>query len=170
VDNLGNGAIQEFLTFSLAGESYAINVANIKEVLGVPRITRVPRMPDYMSGVINLRGNVIPVLDLRLKFALGATPITEDTGIIVTEVSAGAAGDDSGLLTIGIFSDEVHKVETIEPSAIQPPPKIGMAIDTSFITGMGQTSDGFVIILNIDKLISAEELTGDRAEEGGENE
>ena len=154
-------AIQEYLTFLIAGENYAINVGSIKEVLGVPRITRVPRMPEYMSGVINLRGSVIPVLDLRMKFGLGETPATEDTGVIVTEVSDIFEEDDEEKLIIGIFSDVVQKVVTITDTDIAPPPKIGMSIDTEFIAGIGRVEDSFVIILNIDKVLSGGEMASD---------
>ena len=151
--------IQEYLTFRIAEENYAINVGSIKEVLGVPRITRVPRMPDYMSGVINLRGSVIPVLDLRMKFGLGETLLTDDTGVIVTEVCDIFEEDEDEKLIIGIFSDVVQKVVTIADSEIEPPPKIGMAIETNFIAGIGRVDDSFVIILNIDKVLSGGEMT-----------
>jgi len=150
--------INQYLTFLLAGEVYAINVASIKEVLGVPKITRVPRMPAFLSGVINLRGNVIPVLDLRLKFGLEPTPHTVDTSIIVTEITNVFADNDTESFTIGIFSDLVQNVISIAPSQIEPPPKIGVSIDTSFITGMGRVDDSFVIMLNINKILSEKEL------------
>lgn len=150
--------IQEYLTFKLADELYAINVSNIKEVLGVPRLTRVPRMPAFMSGVINLRGNVIPVLDLRMKFGLGSTPLTKDTSIIVTEISNVFQDEEDESFTIGIFSDIVEKVVTLDGTMIEPPPKIGMTIDTDFIVGMGRLDDAFVIILNINKVLSEKEL------------
>lgn len=153
--------IQEYLTFRIAEENYAINVGSIKEVLGVPRITRVPRMPEYMSGVINLRGSVIPVLDLRMKFGLGETLLTDDTGVIVTEVCDIFEEDEDEKLIIGIFSDVVQKVVTIADSEIEPPPKIGMAIETDFIAGIGRVDDSFVIILNIDKVLSGGEMTPD---------
>lgn len=158
MEEIDRDGIQEYLTFKLADEVYAVCVANIKEVLGVPRITRVPRMPAFMSGVINLRGNVIPVLDLRLKFGLNATPITEDTSIIVTEIGNIFSDNDTEGFTIGIFSDLVLNVISIEPSQIEPPPKIGISIDTSFINGMGRVNDTFVIMLNIDKILSEKEL------------
>ena len=158
MDAFEQDGIDQFLTFRLADEVYGISVANIKEVLGVPRMTRVPRMPDFMNGVINLRGNVVPVLDLRLKFGLGATPITADTSIIVTEINNIFEDDESEGFTVGIFSDMVLKVVTLETRQIEPPPKIGVSIDTSFITGMGRLDEGFVIILNINKLLSAKEL------------
>lgn len=157
-ENAGS-SLMEILTFVLAGETYGVCVGNIKEVLGVPRITRVPRMPEFMNGVINLRGNVIPVLDLRMKFGLGKTEMTKETNVIVTEISD-ASDDEGGSYTIGIFSDEVLEVVTLERDEILPPPKIGVAIDTEFIVGMGKSGNDFIIILDIDRLLSVRELTG----------
>jgi purine-binding chemotaxis protein CheW len=158
MEEIDRSGVNQYLTFKLAEEVYAINVANIKEVLAVPKVRRVPRMPDFLSGVINLRGSVVPVLDIRLKFGFGSTPISIDTGIIVTEVFEIEKGDDDVGFTIGIFSDIVQKVVTIEPTMIEPPPKIGFAIDTDFIVGMGHIDDEFVVILNINKLLSEDEL------------
>lgn len=150
--------IHQYLTFTLSGELYAINVASIKEVLSVPKITKVPRMPEFMSGIINLRGSVVPVLDLCKKFGLGETTFTVDTGIIVTEIESVREDGSSEELTIGVFSDEVQKVVTIEPSDIEPPPKIGIAINTDFIRGMGHVGSDFIIILNIDRILTGGEL------------
>jgi purine-binding chemotaxis protein CheW len=150
--------IHQYLTFKLANEIYAINVANIKEVLSVPKITKVPRMPVYMRGIINLRGSVVPVLDLCVKFSLGETTMTVDTGIIVTEIENAQDDGSSQILTIGIFSDVVQKVITIDPADIEPPPKIGIKIDTAFIHGMGHVGDDFIVILNINKILSGDEL------------
>ena len=154
--NIDEG-INQYLTFILADELYAINVSNIKEVLSVPKITRVPRMPDFMNGVINLRGNVVPVLDLRQKFGLEPTPHTIDTGIIVTEIE-NMFEEESSSFIVGIFSDLVQKVVEIAPEEIEPPPSIGVTIDTSFISGMGRLDDSFVIILDIHKILSEKEL------------
>lgn len=150
--------VRQYLTFLLGAEVYGLEVIHIKEVLGVPRITRVPRMPEYMSRVINLRGNVVPVLDVRQKFGLGVTEMTENTSIIVTEVANAFHDDESGTLTIGLFSDGVQEVVDITEGNIEPPPRIGVSIDTSFIDGMGKIGDSFVILLNIDKLLSGQEL------------
>jgi chemotaxis signal transduction protein len=150
--------IHQYLTFKLANEVYAINVANIKEVLGIPKITKVPRMPEFMCGIINLRGSVVPVLDLCVKFGLGETTNTPDTGIIVTEIENALPDGTVEILTIGIFSDVVQKVITIESGEIEPPPKIGIAIDTAFIQGMGHVNDNFIIILNINKILTGTEL------------
>ncbi len=153
-----NHTIHQYLTFKLADEVYAINVINIKEVLGVPRITKVPRMPEFMSGIINLRGSVVPVLDLCKKFRLGETAMSVETGIIVTEISSELSDGKTENLTIGIFSDMVQKVITIEPKDVEPPPKIGIAIDTAFITGMGHVDGNFIVILNINKILTGTEL------------
>lgn len=153
-----NHTIQQYLTFKLADEVYAINVINIKEVLGVPKITKVPRMPEFMSGIINLRGSVVPVLDLCKKFRLGETTMSVETGIIVTEISSELPDGTPENLTIGIFSDMVQKVITIEPKDIEPPPKIGIAVDTAFITGMGHVNGSFIVILNINKILTGTEL------------
>lgn len=155
---INRAEIHQYLTFKLADELYAINVANIKEVLSVPKLTKVPRMPDFMSGIINLRGSVVPVLDLCKKFGLGETAFTVDTGIIVTEIDT--VRDDGSVerLIIGVFSDEVQKVVTIEPADIEPPPKIGISIDTTFIQGMGHVGSNFIIILNINKILTGSEM------------
>ncbi len=150
----------QFLTFFLGDERYAIDVRKIHEVLEVPRITRVPRMPAFVSGVMNLRGNVIPVMDLRHKFGLGKTEITEDTSIVVTEISDVFGDEEQSVLEIGLFSDAVDQVLDIPPENIEPPPAIGTSIDTSFIRGMGRVGDDFVIILKLDSLLSEKELSG----------
>lgn len=170
MEEIDRDGIHQYLTFQLAEEVYAIRVANIKEVLGVPRITRVPRMPAFMSGAINLRGNVVPVLDLRQKFGMGSTPLTSDTSIIVTEIGNIFESEENKGFTVGIFSDAVKKVITIDPSLIEPPPKIGTSIDTSFIIGMGRVNDEFVIILNLDKILSEKELLVSGKEEGAVGE
>ncbi len=151
--------IYQYLTFKLADEQYAISVANIKEVLEVTAITKVPRMPEFMSGVINLRGSVVPVIDLRLKFGMEKTVKTVDTSIIVTEIENTAEqSEDSEKLVIGVFSDSVQKVLTIEPEEIKPAPSIGIPIDTGFIYGMYQREKDFIIILDINRILNTEEL------------
>lgn len=150
--------IHQYLTFKLAEERYAINVAYIKEVLSVPRITKVPRMPEFMSGVINLRGSVVPVVDLCKKFELGETTRGVDTGIIVIEILQNQEEDDERVLTVGVFSDVVEKVITIEDAEIEPAPRIGVAIDTAFIRGMGHVGDEFIIILNINRILTGTEI------------
>lgn len=158
MEQIKKNEINQYLTFKIAAEEYALNVSNVKEVLSVSKITKVPRMPAFMSGVINLRGKVVPVLDLCKKFGLGETTITQSTGIIVTEMeNLGDSGEKEELI-IGIFSDEVQKVITIEPDQISPPPKIGVSIDTAFIQGMGHVDSNFIMILNINKILSGNEV------------
>jgi purine-binding chemotaxis protein CheW len=144
-----------YLTFTLGEEQYAVDVSKAREVLELPAITRVPRTPEYMRGVINLRGNVVPVCDLRLKFGLDATAKTIDTRIVVMEI---AVGGETAVL--GALADSVQEVIELEPGQIEPPPKIGMNIDTDFIRGMGKRNDRFLIILDIDRVFSREEMAG----------
>ncbi len=146
----------QYLTFTVHGEEYAITVTHIREVLEVPKLTVIPRMPDFMRGIINLRGSVVPVLDLSSKFGLGETEFNPGTAIIVTEIPSGE-GDE--LLNIGLLADTVHKVIGIEATQIEPPPRIGLAINTAFIQGMGRVDDAFVVILNVQKLLTTDELT-----------
>lgn len=148
----------QYLTFRLADEVYAMNVASIREVLEVPRITRVPRMPAYLEGIINLRGNVVPVMDLAQKFGIGVTAFTQDTSVIVTEITGVFSDDADETLVVGIFSDMVLKVVDIPPEMIEPAPSIGTSVDTSFISGMGRVDDSFVIILRLDSILSEDEI------------
>lgn len=150
--------IHQYLTFKLANESYAVNVANIKEVLMIPKITKVPRMPEFMNGIINLRGTVVPILDLCKKFGIGETRMTPETGIIVTEITKRERDGTESELVIGVFSEMVQKVISIEPKDIEPPPKIGVAIDTDFIVGMGHVDNEFIIILDINKILTGSEM------------
>jgi len=161
---VANDVIQ-YLTFNLGDEVYGLDVIHIKEVLGVPRITRVPRMPEYLSRVINLRGSVVPVLDMRQKFGLGPTVMTENTSIIVTELTGMFHDEEAETLTIGLFSDGVEEVVEINPADIEPPPKLGISIDTSFISGMGKLGESFVILLDLKKLLSERELLGGPSEQ-----
>lgn len=147
----------QYLTFVLADETYAFNIQKIREVLDFTRVTRVPRMPDFMLGVINLRGGVVPVLDLCLKFGLPESENTVDTCIIIIEVEIGGE-----MILLGTMADSVKEVLSLEPDQIEPPPKIGMRLDTEFIDGMGKKDDEFIIILNIDRLLSTEELAAGR--------
>lgn len=148
----GERAIDEgeskYLTFKLAEEEYGVEILKVREINGVMDITAVPRMPRYMKGVINLRGKVIPVVDLRLKFGLDEIGHTEETCIIVVDVGK----------EIGIIVDTVCEVLDIVRSNIEPPPSMGGAVDTSFILGMGKVGDAVKILLNIDKVLTTDEL------------
>ena len=145
--------INQYLTFNVDKEHFAINVANIREVLEFQSVTKVPRMPDYMRGIINLRGSVVPVLDLKMKFGLGQTDKSIDTSVIVTEIKL-----DEEDIVIGLLTDSVSEVVDIDEDHIEPAPSIGANIDSSFIQGMGKKDDEFIIILNINKVLTSNEL------------
>ena len=142
-----------YLTFMLDGEVFAIDVQNVREVLDYTSITRVPRTPDFMRGVINLRGSVVPVIDMRLKFGMESTDDTVDTCVIVMEISL-----DGETTVIGALADSVKEVFDLDPAQIEPPPRIGTRLNTEFIRGMGKHEDQFIIILDIDRVFSADEL------------
>lgn len=144
----------QYLTFNVDGENYAINVGNIREVLEFQTVTKVPRMPSFMRGIINLRGSVVPVIDLKMKFELGETDKSIDTSVIVTELKI---GDDE--VVIGLLTDAVNEVIDIEDSDIEPTPNIGTSIDSSFIEGMGKKDSKFIIILNINNILTSGEIS-----------
>lgn len=149
-DNL---AVNQYLTFKLDHEVYALGISQVREVLDFTDVTKVPRMPEFMRGVINLRGGVVPVVDLRLKFGLSATEKTVDTCIIIMEI------DLEGETTLlGALADSVQEVMNLDFDQIEPPPKIGIRLNTEFIKGMGKKDDAFVIILDIDKVFSSEDI------------
>ncbi len=145
---------KQYLTFQLGEEVFAVDVSHVREILEFTTVTKVPRTPDYMRGVINLRGSVVPVLDMRLKFGLSLTEKTVDTCIIVVEVFF---EDESTI--IGALVDSVQEVLELEPDQIEPAPRIGTQLKTEFIKGMGKRDDRFIILLDIDKIFSSEELT-----------
>jgi purine-binding chemotaxis protein CheW len=143
----------KYLTFQLAEEGYGIGILKVREIIGMLPVTPVPQTPMFLKGVINLRGQVIPVVDLRLKFNLPEEEYTERTSIIVVEVK-GLTGN----IPIGIVVDTVSEVINIQAHEIEPAPAFGSTIDMNFILGMAKTSDGVKILLNIDLVLSAEEL------------
>ncbi len=148
----------KFLTFFLNDEVYGIEILKVREIIGLMDITNVPQTPDYMTGVINLRGKVIPVIDLRLKFSMPEEEHTQETCTIVVEV------DNT---SIGIIVDRVSEVMEIKGDEIEGAPQFGQGIDTNFIMGLGKTKETIVILLDIAKVLSAEELA--MAEELAEN-
>ena len=165
----------QYLTFMLGKEDFALAISKVREVVDFLTITKVPRMPEFLSGVINLRGNVVPVVDLRLKLGVNAGPRTVDTCIMIVDVDMD--GED---VQMGAIADAVQEVIDLEPDMIQPPPRLGTGINTAFIKGMGKRNDSFIIILDIDKVLSDEELAkvclasenrapADESEEAGED-
>lgn len=143
----------QYLSFTLSEEVYALDISKVREVLDLTSITRVPKTPDFMRGIINLRGSVVPVVDLRLKFGMSETEKTVNTCIIIVETSL-----DGDTVLIGALADSVQEVFDIDAGQIEPPPKIGTKLEIDFIKGMGKRDDNFIIILNIDKVFSAEEI------------
>jgi purine-binding chemotaxis protein CheW len=143
----------KYLTFSLAGEEYGIGILKIKEIIGLMPITTVPRTPHYVKGVINLRGKVIPVADLRLKFGMEEIAYTDRTCIIVVEI-----GEGTGNVLIGIVVDSVSEVLNIKNGEIEDTPTFGTRLDTGFILGLAKMTGGVKILLNIDKVLSAGEI------------
>ena len=143
----------QYMTFRLGNELFAISVAQVREVLEISQITRVPTAPSYMRGVVNVRGQATPVVDLRLKFGLPQGPDTVHTRIIVMELEL-----DGEATVLGGVADSVHEVIELEPGAINPPPRIAMRWRTDFIQGMGKRADDFIIILDVNAVFSSDEL------------
>jgi len=143
----------QYLTFKLEEEVFAVDVAKIREILDFTLATKVPGTPEFMRGVINVRGNVVPVVDMRLKFGLSVTEKTVDTCIVVMEI---AVEDDKTIL--GALVDSVQEVFELEANQIEPPPRIGSRWRTEFIKGIGKRNDELIIILDIDRVFSSTEL------------
>jgi len=143
----------KYLSFTLADEEYGIGILKIKEIIGMMAITTVPQTPDFVKGVINLRGKVIPVIDLRLKFGMEAMDYTERTCIIVVEIEK-----DSGTVQIGIVVDSVSEVLSIKGDDVEPPPTFGTKLETDYILGMAKMEGGVKILLDIDRVLNAEEI------------
>jgi purine-binding chemotaxis protein CheW len=143
----------KYLTFSLAGEEYGIGILKIREIIGMMPITSVPQTPAFVKGVINLRGKVIPVLDLRLRFGMQAIEYTERTCIIVVEITGQA-----GKIQIGSVVDSVSEVLNIKGEDIENTPTFGASLDTEYILGMAKMEGGVKILLDIDKVLSEGEI------------
>jgi purine-binding chemotaxis protein CheW len=154
---------RQHLTFRLGQEIFAIDVAKVREVLDLTQVTAIPRTPEFMRGVINLRGTVVPVVDLRLCFDMTKTESTRSTCIVVVEVML-----DGETAVIGALADSVEEVLDLEPEQIEPPPRIGTRIRTDFIRGMGKRDAQFIMILDIDRVFSADQLTAMRGQDAVE--
>jgi len=143
----------QYLTFKLGEEMFALDIAKVREVLDFTTVTRVPRTPEFMRGVINLRGSVVPVVDLRLKFGMTRTESGVNTCIIITEVTV-----DGDRTVLGALADSVQEVIDLVPGDVSPAPRIGTRINTEFIRGMGKRDDRFIILLDVDRVFSTDEL------------
>lgn len=144
---------EKYLTFVLGGEEYGLEILKVREIIGLMDITIVPRTPTYVRGVINLRGKIIPVVDLRVKFGMEAIENTEETCIIVVEVMR---NDES--VEMGILVDKVSEVLDIVEKEIEPPPTFGAGFDADFIMGMAKAKDSVKILLNIDAVLSGQDI------------
>jgi purine-binding chemotaxis protein CheW len=143
----------KYLTFSLEREEYGIGIRKVKEIVGMIRITPIPQTPDFVMGVVNLRGKVIPVVDLRLRFGMDAAEYTERTCIIVVEIDS-----RGGFLRIGIVVDSVTEVLNIRSADIEDTPKFGVSLNTDYILGVAKTGGGVKILLDIDQVLTGDEL------------
>lgn len=139
----------KFLTFFLAGEEYGLEILKVHEIMGIMAITPVPRTPPFIRGVINLRGRIIPIVDLRLKFGMAAKEQTGETCIIVVQVHG---------LQVGIVVDKVSEVLDIDAEAIEPPPSFGIEVDTAYILGLGKSADRVKLLLDIDRVLASQAL------------
>ena len=145
----------KYMTFKLANEEYGLEILKVREIIGLMDITRVPCTEEFMSGVINLRGKVIPVIDLRLKFAMAKCETTDQTVIIVVQYSLRGRN-----MTMGLLVDQVLEVLSIEGSHIEPPPEFGgTQVHSDFILGIGKSDKRVIFLLNIGRVLSAEEAT-----------
>jgi purine-binding chemotaxis protein CheW len=143
----------KYLTFKLAEEEYGLEILKVQEIIQMQAVTHVPRTPDYVRGVINLRGKVIPVVDLRRKFGIDSVKDTEKTCIIVVQIA-----HKEGKVVMGIIIDEVKEVLDIRAENIEETPSFGSSIDTQFIMGMGKIGQSVKILLDIDKVMSSQDL------------
>jgi purine-binding chemotaxis protein CheW len=143
----------KYMTFKLAQEEYGLEILRVREIIGLMDITRVPKTREFIRGVINLRGKVIPVIDLRLKFGMPRLEATDQTVIIVVQCTAG-----NSTLTMGILVDEVLEVLNIEAPQIEPPPRFGKSsVETDFVLGVGKAEKRVIFLLDIEKVLTADE-------------
>jgi purine-binding chemotaxis protein CheW len=148
-----NEQAQQYLTFVLAGEIFAMGILAIKEIIEYAALTEVPMMPEYVRGVINLRGSVVPVIDLSVRFGKPSSPVSKRTCIVIIEIVS--LGERH---VLGVVVDAVNAVLDIPDSEIEPPPTFGASIRTDFIQGMGKVNGKFVILLDVDHVLAADEM------------
>ena len=145
----------KYLTFALANEEYGLEILKVRELIGYMEITNVPQTPMFVKGVINLRGQVIPIVDLRLKFGMEEAEVTEQTCIIVVEIT-----QDGRAFQTGIVVDHVQEVLDIKADQIEDAPQFGSSVDTDFISGMGKIGEDVKIMLDINKVLGGDDLSG----------
>jgi purine-binding chemotaxis protein CheW len=154
MDSTSEGKVGSFLTFKIDEEIYAANVNNVISILELTKITRIPRTPDYIKGVINLRGTVLPIIDFKIKFGLPPTEYTTNTTILVLDLKI-----DEEVVKLGAIVDSVQEVLEISSKDILPPPSLGSKYQSDFVDGMFKFDDTFIMILNIEKIFNEDELT-----------
>ncbi len=144
----------KYLVFRLGGEDYGFPVLKVQEIIQWMEVTRVPRMPDFVRGVINLRGKIVPVIDLHARFGLPPASVTARTCVIVLQVQR-----ETGLLVTGVVVDEVTEVAEMPAENIQPPPEFGARVSTAFIAGVGRAGGQVILLLNVEKILDHREWT-----------
>ena len=144
-----NGSLLQLVTFSIDEEEVGVNILKVQEIIRIMEITRVPRSPEFVEGVINLRGRVIPIVDLRRRFGLAAIAHDKDTRIIVIELNS---------LVVGFIVDAVSEVLRIPADTVEPTPPVAAGVDSEYISGVGKLQDRLLILLDLDKLLTAEDL------------
>lgn len=145
--------INQYLTFVLDDGHFGLSIDSVQEVLELMPITKVPRTPEHMLGVTNVRGQAVPVIDLRLRFGLNAREQTVDTCIVIVELTVGGES-----MTLGALVDGVEEVMDLDPGRIEPAPKLGSAIDTRFIKGIARQEDRFIILLDINECFDFQDM------------
>ena len=141
--------IQQFLTFNLAEEYYGVDILKVQEIKGYTKMTKIPNTPDYFKGVLNLRGTIVPIVDLRMKFGMGVIEPTSFTVVVVVNVRN---------RIMGFLVDAVSDVLDLNAKDIQPPPELGSSVDITFVAGIGSSDDHLVTLLNIDRVLTDEEV------------
>ena len=140
---------QQFLTFNLAEEFYGVDILKVQEIKGYTNVTKIPNTPDYLKGVLNLRGTIVPIVDLRMKFGMGVTEPTSFTVVVVVNVRN---------RVMGFLVDAVSDVLDLNAKEIQPPPDMGTTVDITFVAGIGNANDHLVTLLDIDRVLTNEEI------------
>lgn len=158
--------MNQYLTFYVAGEEYAVTILKVTEIIECVSLTHVPGTPSWIRGVLNLRGAVVPVVDLAVKFGLAPTLLTRRTCVVMVEIE-----HDAERLVLGVMADSVHQVVELGSDQIQPPPSFGPKVRVDCIEGMGSNGDTFVVLLDIDRVLSSSEiLAASVVEDGAEAE
>jgi purine-binding chemotaxis protein CheW len=161
-----SGSSRQYVTFHLGAELFGVEVTRAREILSLVPVTKVPQTPDYLLGVINLRGQVVPVVDLRIKLGLPCLAMTQESCILVMEVKV-----DGEVLIVGGLADAVREVLELREDQVEPPPRMGLKLKTEFLAGMGKVEEHFIILLDIDRVFASDELAvlqaaEDRSAEG----